>query len=283
MNSKEIQNRQNEDQFLKIQYAAREYFNSAEKLNHYVWLLCVASAFWIFLPNNLPVLILNGIPFVVDIIVFIFTLLVNHRVKMAAKLRKCFDAYVLDICPEQFSETELREIREISGKMCLKYPDEAKKQMDNTGKDSPPGVREWYVFLDSYDEAHAQLECQRQNVWWNKKVFIGRIFVTICVTILVGLVFLVLMAHNGILSTMLCSAGLMIKLLERLIENGRYVWVSARIDGALQVLEVGPTRESIEKLQGLIDERRSIPVLEFNWIHNRKANLWSKEYEDSLY
>ena len=33
----------------------------------------------------------------------------SYKVKWGAKLRKYFDAYVLDICADQFSETEIKE------------------------------------------------------------------------------------------------------------------------------------------------------------------------------
>ena len=43
MSSKEIQVRQNQELQLKIQYAARECYNTAEKLNYWVWGLCILS------------------------------------------------------------------------------------------------------------------------------------------------------------------------------------------------------------------------------------------------
>ena len=48
INSQIISNRQNEDLLLKIQYASRSYFNSAEKINYVSWGLCIASAVMIF-------------------------------------------------------------------------------------------------------------------------------------------------------------------------------------------------------------------------------------------
>ena len=50
-------------------------------------------------------------------------------------------------------------------------------------------------------------------------------------------------------------------------------------DGSQQTIEVHPTKEGIEKLQSLIDERRAINVLELGWFHNKLANKLSKLYE----
>jgi len=282
MSSNEIRNRQNDKNFLKIQYAAREHYNSAERLNHYAWLLCLASAFSIFLPNSWPAFISYGVPFAADIVALCFILLVNLNVKIAAKLRKYFDSYVLNICPNRFSETELREIKEIAGKAYSKNRNKAEIQMANTGKDSPPGVREWYVFPEQCIGISAQLECQRQNTWWNSKMSHKRFVVTVCMAVLVGIVFLFLVVNNNILTTILCSAGLIIKTVERLIENGKYIKVSMEIDGAMQAIEMHPTEEGIEMIQNLIDERRSIVVLELNFFHKNSANTLSEVYEERV-
>lgn len=282
MNSNEIQSRQNDERLLGIQYAAREHYNSAERLNHYAWLLCLISAFSVFLPVSWPAFVSYGIPFATDIAALCLILLVNNKVTTAAKLRKYFDAYVLNICPNQFSETELREIKEITWKVCSKNPNKAAIQMANTGKDSPPGVREWYVFAEKRFGISAQLECQRQNAWWNSKMSHRRFIVTICAAILVAITFLFLIANNDIITTILCSAGLIIKIAERLIENVKYINISIKIDGVLQAIETKPTEESVEKLQNFIDERRSIVVLELNFFHKKSAKTLSVAYEERI-
>ncbi|WP_195200277.1 S-4TM family putative pore-forming effector [Faecalispora jeddahensis] len=282
MSNDEIQSRQNDEKLLKIQYAAREYYNSAERLNHYAWLLCLASAFSVFSPDSWPVLITYGVPFTADIVAICFMSGVDHKVKTAAKLRKYFDAYVLNICPNQFSENYLREIKEVAGKIYSKNPQRAKIQMTNTEKDSPPGVFSWYVFSKPYTGISAQFECQRQNTWWNSKVFHKRFIVTVCAAILVSFTFCFFMLNSDVLRTIFCSAGLIGKIVERLIENKRYINLSIQIDGAQQTVEAHPTKEGIEFLQSLIDKRRSVNVLELNLVHKKLANLLSKEYEDCV-
>jgi hypothetical protein len=205
-------------------------------------------------------------------------------VKTAAKQRKYFDAYVLDIDSGQFAETELREIKEIAGKVYSKNPTKAKIQMANTGKDSPPGVHEWYVFSKQCTGISAKFECQQQNAWWNSKMSHKRFAAIICAAILVGvgITFLFLVVNNNILNTILCSAGLILKIVERLIENGKYIKISMQIDGAIKAIEAHPTEESIELLQNFIDERRSIVVLELNFFHKKSAKKLSKVYENRI-
>ena len=174
---------------MKVQYAARVCFNSAEKYNIFAWIACLLSAFSVFLPNSWSMYIINGIPCVADIFAFVFSLITSYQVNWASKLRKFFDSYVLDIQLNQFSETELREIREQTEKIYIRNPTYAATQMANTGKDSPSGVRNWYVFSKFYHGINAQFECQRQNTWWNSKMVTVRIITTAFIFILVGSVF----------------------------------------------------------------------------------------------
>lgn len=279
MNSNEIQKRQNEELLLKVQYAARVCFNSAEKYNHFAWIACLVSTFSVFLPNSWPMYIINGIPCVADIFAFVFSLITSSQVNWASKLRKFFDSYVLNIQLKQFSETELRDIRERTEKKYMRNPINATIQMTNTGNDSPPGVRDWYVFSNFFDGIHAQFECQRQNTWWNSQMVTVRIITTVFMLIIVGCIFLFLLQNNSILNVLLCSAGILIKICERVIENWKYFRISRLIDGSQQTIEVHPTTEGIEKLQNLIDKRRSINVLELGWLHNKLANKLSKIYK----
>jgi len=282
MSSDEIQKKQNSEHFLKVQYAARCYYNSAEKLNYCVWLFCLVSAFSIFLPTNLPEIVIRGIPFVADLIALIILGLTHRKVKTAASLRKYFDAFVLDICVDQFTENERRDIKEITWKAYSKDSAEAEIQITNTGKDLPPGVNEWYVFLEPCTGISAKFECQRQNAWWNSKMSHMRLAVTMCVAALVGIMFLLLVVNGNTLAAILCSAGLIAKILERVTENVKYIKVSIQIDGAMRTIERHPTEEGIETLQKFIDERRAIVVLEPNFFHKKSAKTLSKVYEERI-
>lgn len=279
MNSNIIQERQNDEALLKVQYAARVSFNSAEKFNHFAWIACIVSAFSVFLPSSWPMYIINGIPCVADMFAFLFSIITSLKVDQASTLRKYFDSYVLDIQLNQFSESELRKIREQTEKIYLKSPVNAAVQMSNAGSDSPPGVRNWYTFSEFYDGLDAQFECQRQNTWWNSKMVMVRTIATVVLLFVVGSIFITLLLSNNTLNILLCSAGILIKICERVIENWRYLCISRQIDGSQQTIEVHPTKEGIEKLQSLIDERRAINVLELGWFHNKLANKLSKLYE----
>lgn len=66
-----------------------------------------------------------------------------------------------------------------------------------------------------------------------------------------------------------CFAGVIIKIIERLIENYKYFKISSEIDGAAKVIEINPSKEQLDELQRMINQRREYIVLEMNFIIKR--------------
>lgn len=280
MNSCDIAEKQNEPFMLKVQYAARYCYNLAEKQNYFVWIFCLISAFAIFLPDELPGYLSRVVPFSADIIAWTLMIWVNKNVQKAADLRKYFDAYSIEINANTYSETEKRRIAEIVGKTYSRNPEIAELQMANTGNDNPPGVHDWYRFSKQYDGLAAKFECQRQNAWWDKKLFQIKYVITLIVLGIVTVIFIILAAQNGFIRTLLCSVGLLIKLIERVFDIRKYRVLSIRIDGAQQTLETHLTIEGVEQLQTLIDERRATNILGINFLHKKLANRLTQKYDN---
>ena len=280
MSSQEIQTRQNEMKFLKIQYAARRCFNAAENYNYFAWLACIVSAFSIFLPDAWHTFIVNGIPFTFDFVAVIFYALMQKNVYWGAYLRKYFDANVIGINPSQFSKSEEQNILE---KAETVFSHDGLIQIRNTGHDVPPGVKNWYEFPTPLNAVEAQFECQKQNIWWDKKMSQRKIpiIVFVGISIIACFGFSMHILNRSILTTFLCSSGIILKLFERLYENIKYIQVSLQIDGSKETIEIKPEEKYVEHLQSLIDERRGINVLELNSIHKKVAAKLSALYSKS--
>lgn len=279
MNSCNIVERQNDRFMLKVQYAARHCYNVAEKQNYFVWLFCLISAFSIFLPAGMPEYLSLVVPFSADIVAWVLMILVNKNVQKAADLRRYFDAYSIDINAGQYSESEKRRLAELAGKVYSKNSKAVELQMRNTGNDNPPGVHDWYMFSKQYDGLETKFECQRQNTWWDKELFPIKYAVTLIALGLIAAIFIILAVQNDFFKTLLCSAGLLIKLVERVVDNRRYRILSIKIDGAQQTLEAHLTIEGVEQLQTLIDERRAVNILGINFLHHIRANKLTKKYD----
>lgn len=205
----------------------------------------------------------------------------SYKVKWGAKLRKYFDAYVLDICADQFSETEIKRILEKSKNEFLKFPEAGQIQITNTGHDDPPGVRDWYEFSEFLDGVNAKFECQRQNIWWNRKMSKKRILTILCMGIAIAIIFILFawLTNKSMLIVTLCSSGIIGKIVERIIANVKYFHLSVLIDGSQQTVEVHPTEENVKQLQCLINERRAVNVTENDYFHRRFAAKLSDLYK----
>ena len=283
LSSQEIQKRQNEAKYLKIQYAARVCFNAAENYNYFAWLACIASAFSIFFPGTWHIFIINGIPFVLDFLAALFYVLTQNNVYWGACLRKYFDANVLGINPSQFSKSEEQNLFERAESIFMAHPHDGLTQIRNTGHDVPPGVKDWYEFATPLNAVDAQFECQKQNIWWDEKMSRRKITITIFVgiCIIVAFVFFMHILNRSIFTTFLCSNGIIIKIFERIYENIKYIKASLEIDGSKKTIEIKPEEKYVEHLQAQIDEKRKINVLEINSVHKKVAAKLSELYNKS--
>ncbi len=283
INSQIISNRQNESLLLKIQYASRRYFNSAEIVNYVSWLLCIVSAVMIFIPDSAPELIEKGIPVLLDVFAFITVYIFNSKLKNAASLRNYFDSYVLMICEDNYTDVRKQELREIALNTYNRHKKEADISIQKTGRDKPPGVKDWYEFKNPVDDLQAQFACQKQNIWWNKKMVKNRmIILPIILFILISFfVAMFVLFKSDAPSIIVCAIGIILKVIERIIEHYFYHKISIKIDAIQSHAERELTAETVKELQELIDERREIPVLEINIIHKLKAKRYSSSYEET--
>lgn len=283
INSNIINNRQNEDQYLKIQYAARKCFNLAEKVNYLCWVLCLLSALMVLIPEGTTKYITVGLPILLDVVAAITVFIFNDKVKNGANLRIFFDSQVLMINEGSYTDIDKQKLKELALNIYQKNKSEAEISIHNTGRDNPPGVRNWYEFKNNANGVHAQFECQRQNIWWNEKMIKNR---RVClllsvVTLLIACVLMFILLKTDILNIIACSVGIFLKLTERIVEHKKYYDISIKIDAIQYHIENHLTTDDIVKLQALIDERRNIPVLEINLIHRKKAKKFSSSYEET--
>lgn len=277
-----IEKRQNENRILQYQYAARSYYNRAEKLNMFVWIFCFVSWVAVFLPASSSAgVFFIAIPFLADIIAFITNCRMMANIRKASSLRKYFDAYVFDLNIDQFTQFEVQNLHELSMKAVKNHPKESKIQMANTGRDNPPGVRDWYEIPSDFSEQDTIFECQKQNCWWNRKITCKRVVCTgiaLLILIAVAVVFF-LFVNKNVMLIILSSGGVIIKGLERLVANAKYYRLSSKIDDTVEALTVDRSGELLKYLQGRIDERRAMPVLEINIVHRMLAGKLSVLYK----
>lgn len=284
MNYKEeIQKRQNSDDMLNCQYAARFHFNRAESLGYLAFILSVLSALCIFFPDSEKAIFI-AIPIALDIAAIAVQFYFDFIQKTGAKLRNYFDAVVLGINESDYSVEEVRDIKKTIIKTISKNPTQHKLQISNNGSDNPPGVKDWYDL--SFDEkcAHATCECQKQNYHWTdnlarkrKHISIGTIAIIIIICALAVSLF-----HLSPSKWIPCFIGLGLNQLTNAINIYKHSQLMHEIYTISRMPGIENNFVQIIHLQKKINELRELPVLEINAIQKHYNKKWAEIYTNMI-
>lgn len=278
----EIAAKQNELDQLKLQYAARVFYNRAEIYNYIVWVLCLLSAVMVVFANSK-----SAIPFVIIFFSDIFALIHNkcmeRAVLIASDFRKLFDHNVFNlegVCVD--THNSLDRLIEFREKVIAKNPQKYIIQLKNTGRDNPPGVRNWYDTTADLSGDAATFKCQKENVWWDKKISIYQWLLCGAITILligVAIFLLRVKSLTEVLLILLSEAGLIIRLCERITIIYQYKKVSIEIDTLVSSFDAFAEHKGVTALQSKIEQRRNLPMTHINYIHQKAAKKLTELYE----
>ena len=278
-NQEEILRKQNDEGMLKCQYAARTYYNRAEIESNISWILALIAAAIVFIPDKVGVILLI-IPIIIDIATFILNYLVERNVKSGAQMRNFFDAKVLGIC-DSYSPSEEHGIWEKANTTVTAKKSTFIYQSTHNGKDTPPGLKDWYVFSKTYSTSEeAVFECQKQNFWWTDKLYQKRIRIYIITAVVFFFIAIIGFCFSP-LKTILCLVSFAVKLCADIRGSVQcsHVMQSIKTLSDLQSTAINPS--IIESLQEKIKERREIQILESNKFHNKNARKWSILYKNT--
>lgn len=269
---------------LQYQFAARYNFNKAEKINSALWIISIMTALVAFIPTLEDASWFVPVPIFIDFIVIILCFVCNNAVKNAADIRAIFDDYVLGLNSLNISKERKSQINEIVRKTIKIHHTEAQIQMNNTGNDTPPGVKDWYEFPDEIDIQSPILFCQRQNIWWtNKMMFIKcALFLIEAIILIVFVSIIVFLSDITSFEKAICIVGFMIKTIDRVFNIIRYCICCLKTIGAIEVQDRNCSKDTLVKIQERIDNMRAIPILGKNKCHQKLANKLSKCFKETI-
>lgn len=268
---------------LMYQFTARYNFNRAERTNSIIWLISVITVLFSFFPKLEDYVWMKGILLVADITVLILCYVCNHSVIIAASLRAKFDDYVLGINDLKFEESKRIKLNEVVNNTIKKHNSSAKIQMSNTGNDTPPGVKDWYEFPEGFSEQSPILFCQRQNMWWTKKMMIAKsiLFVIELLFMIALIIFVTMLSNASVPEKIICLLGFVIKVIDRVIAVIKYIVGGLKICGILEAQEISFNNNIIIITQEKINNLRAIPILGKNKLHQKMANQLSKCFKEA--
>lgn len=274
----QIKTRQNEDMALNMQYVARCCYNKAEIYNIIAWCLCVISLLLIFIPESASVFATLLLPFAVDVLAYIMVIQFNKNVFRGSRIRASFDDYVFGFCDELCLSQDLREF---VLKIITKDTKQAELQKKNTGCDHPAGVKDWYNTNSDETGLDAVFMCQKENVWWDKKMIVRKVVFLLIVTVVSVFALILPFALYDYTSIMrlLLSSALIFRLVERTIENIKYFKIGEKIDGKIELISKEIHKTHIEDLQQTINEKRALNVVGIDFIHKKCAKKLTEIFD----
>ena len=267
--------RQNDEDMLKCQYVARHSFNLAETFSTLAFFFSMLSIFCVFVPDCIL------LPLALDALSILFYFLMGKSVSIAALLRNYFDETVLGLSINR-PQSELRKIQEYIVKYTSKNKAEYQRQITHTGRDVPPGVKDWYEFSKDYEDSEVVFECQKQNQWWNKKMTQQRMItylaiVLACIVAIALIHFYLQVSH---LLIAVCFGSAIITFCDRIYENVLYLRLSMKISDYCEAYSSSRDDDQIRALQKLIENRRELRVVEINYIHKKISKWLSEQYAE---
>lgn len=269
---------------LQYQFAARYSFNKAERINSALWIISIITALLAFVPNLEDASWFTPIPVFVDFIVLILCFVCNNSVKNAADIRAIFDNYVLGLNSFDISKERRGQLNEIVRKTIKRHNKEAQIQMNNTGNDTPPGVKDWYEFPNAIDVQSPILFCQRQNMWWTNKMMIAKcaLFLIEAIILIAFVSIIVFSSDITSFEKVVCLIGFIIKTIDRVYNIVRYCICCLKTIGAIEIQDNNCNKESLVKIQKRINNLRAIPILGKNKCHQKLANKLSRCFKETI-
>lgn len=281
---KEIAKRQNEELYLKLQFAARKLFNRAEITSYLTWLFCMISVVVGLLCSNDSHFIFAIITIVSEVAALFFDKYTAQTILNAADLRALFDHHILNL-PLPKTEKPREELFEIAEKLKQNYYKEYLCQINNTGKQQPPGVKDWYdTEVDVPEGSCAAYFIFKENKYWDKKMVAFKTAMSIIAIIVVAVTLYIVYSNHSLSSFIWIVTGslaLFVKIVERLIVMIHYHDASVRIDTLLSIFDTLGKDKAIPEIQKAINIRRKLPVVHINLFHKIKAYTYHFLYRAS--
>lgn len=280
-----ILDRQNQPELLKILCASRLLYNRAETLNHLVWVLTIATPivsvfFNAIKKDTTPVYYIST--FVVFFVSLLIEVYLQHISKKASTLRCFFCDNVLGF-DESTINIEKQRIYEAAEKEVMSQKVTAQTQMKNSGKDNPPGVKDWYEIPRSVNEEDAVFACQKCDAWWDTKIrkscskWVLTVIIGITLILYLGSAFL----HCSFLFLLYSALGLLGKTVLQTVLWIKYYNLSKEIDGIIESMSIDHTKKHEQHLQQKLNERRNLPVFHLNQVYKKVANNLSMLYNST--
>lgn len=198
-----INNNQNEEGNLLLLYSQKSLYDKSKKIKYYTILLALVC----FSLGILSKLIVGyEVQFTISIffITAIAKYLQNNSCKfnnLAAATQELIDRrlFGFEIESRHLDNHTIFQILSVAKDLKETYPEKYLININNTGTDSPNGVKDWYTNISSNLQVKdAILKCQKQNIYWDKLLIDFYRKILIFLILFVAIIFLILYWNQSV-------------------------------------------------------------------------------------
>ena len=269
-----IYKRQNDEDILELLYAQRVSYDKAEIYNRISWAIILL----LFLQEicKIAIPIIERYSWIscaaLAVVLFIMERRTAKYIGQGANLKNLIDCILFDFPIDNNKREELMDYA-----LDLRSKNEAKYQLQTShdGDDEIKGVKNWYTLYRSENHYEVILNCQKENLWWNKNLV--RYYKTaLTIIILIFLISIILSVwFSGITISFIFGVAILISTIlfpciRQVIAVRDYTRAMNSASGKLDILEKQEKyldKDTLQSLQEDIDTIRSSVFLIPNWIH----------------
>lgn len=284
--------RQNDIEILDMLFLQRKMYDSAKIYWRLGWCIAITLAMVnivcqiLDIDSDIIILVVAAM----DLGIILFEFLADRSQKIGAVTKGYIDDILFGM-NNTYDEYSLSRIRELVIIYKGKYPKQYQVQINNTGKDDPPGIRDWYIVAQGDNKNIIVYKCQKQNVWWNGKLSRLYLYTLISIIGFLAVIFLLALSvlNISIKSVALmyfANLGIVVKALKDVISGYRYYSYYTKANEDIIMIdktldESIITNSQINMLQGNINKIRKIQFLVPDFLHKLMSKKYHKLYCDA--
>ena len=279
--------KQNENQFIELLFLQRRSYNSAGNWNSSLWGIAILSA---VIGSNSIFNLSDSLRAVTTSTMILFVWIAHNQLKkkimIGAYTKELFDRSLYGQTIK-YSNWEVKpdEIREMAHRLRLKHSKDFNVALANSGEDKPRGLKDWYTRTTKENRNESIFECQRENIWWDKKIATNYKIVIGLLALIVIAGFLLTNYNKSLLDvglSIFANVALVLKLIDDWLIQKRFNNHHIKIEEFIENIneKAKPSKEDLEKMQERILMRRKMRYFPFDFLHKinrfKLHKLWRK-------
>lgn len=271
-----IKDRQNEEDILEFLYLARFSYNQATKCNFWILILTIISF----------ILIMLGIFWLQLVLLVIITILNIKKIKnikIGADAKKYIDRTLFGL-ELKFDIGKKEYLKDKALKVIEKNKEDYELKKANNGYSNVRGIKDWYN-VGNKEGIDAIYQCQRENLYWDKKLVViyAVVLVLLFIVSLIALLLINKFSTRGVAEIISSYYNVLSTLALEIFGISSYIIYSARIDENRKSYENIKNLEDKEKqmleLQEKIEKRRKQPYTIPDVLHKIKSIEYHKRWK----